>query len=290
MSEYREKCLESISSAEARWGKILYGHCRKLFAGVFLPSHDQRHHTRVWSHARTLMVLMLDAGIQWPPDLPEQVLIASFFHDMGLTLTSGERHGRQSRQLCEEFFKKAVSLPDNPDPDSLAQILETIEYHDDKSLREAEGGRGQPPQLLRILGTADDLDAFGYTGIYRYAEVYLLRGMEPEQLPGPVCSNVMTRFVNIKNAWGDFQEFISQHEKRFLQVYDFYLQLAQAIAERDERPSWQPVLVELILEATRKKQDLMDPKRVIPPGEFEGMIRAWFSAMDRENSGVDHFT
>ena len=31
-----------------------------------------------------------------------------------------------------------------------------------------------------ILSVADDLDAFGFTGIYRYLEIYLTRGINPE--------------------------------------------------------------------------------------------------------------
>jgi hypothetical protein len=31
--------------------------------------------------------------------------------------------------------------------------------------------------MLTILSVADDLDAFGYIGIYRYIEIYLERGI-----------------------------------------------------------------------------------------------------------------
>ena len=34
--------------------------------------------------------------------------------------------------------------------------------------------------LLTVLSVADDLDAFGFTGIYRYSEIYLTRGINPD--------------------------------------------------------------------------------------------------------------
>ena len=36
--------------------------------------------------------------------------------------------------------------------------------------------------LLTILSVSDDLDAFGYIGIYRYTEIYLTRGIDPEKI------------------------------------------------------------------------------------------------------------
>ena len=40
----------------------------------------------------------------------------------------------------------------------------------------------QRMNLLTILSVADDLDAFGFIGIYRYSEIYLTRGIDPEKI------------------------------------------------------------------------------------------------------------
>ena len=36
----------------------------------------------------------------------------------------------------------------------------------------------KPNELLTILSVADDLDAFGFSGIFRYSEIYLIRGYQ----------------------------------------------------------------------------------------------------------------
>ena len=40
-----------------------------------------------------------------------------------------------------------------------------------------------------MLSVADDLDAFGFTGIYRYSEIYLMRGINPNQLGHLIIEN-----------------------------------------------------------------------------------------------------
>ncbi len=36
--------------------------------------------------------------------------------------------------------------------------------------------------LLTVLSVADDLDAFGFAGIYRYSEIYLMTGYKPQSI------------------------------------------------------------------------------------------------------------
>ena len=307
---------EIIREAEDRWLKQLYMHCRKLFAGVFLPSHDHLHHARVWSHARSLLLTLDTAGMTIPEELPGQLLIASFFHDTGLIRTPGEKHGKESRLLCEDFFNSPGSGDKRPGRShhggdhhgsghqdhhggdhhggehhggehhwvkSFDDILYAIEHHDDKSLKTPVNS---VPDLLRLLSTSDDLDAFGLTGIYRYAEIFLLRGMEPEQLPRKICTNVRDRFENIRNSFGHLDAFIKLHESRFRQVYEFYLRLGQAYASRDEKPSWEPVLIEIFRDSIQRKENLLGTGRILPGTETDNRILEWFNALDRENPGT----
>lgn len=271
-----------IKQAEEKWYAPLYRHCRELFSGVFLPSHDHLHHSRVWSHARDLLLLLDESGAEIPVHLPEQLIIAVFFHDVGLSRTSGEEHGRESRLLCEDFFRAAADGLKKPGKESYAEILHAIEHHDDKTLKKGDSPDPSGTGLLRLLSAGDDLDAFGATGVYRYAEIYLLRGIEPEELPSRVSSNVKNRFENLKNTYRNLDAFIRKQEIRFRRVYDFYLSLAQAYAAGNEKPSWEPVLIEIIRESLARKKNLLDPGRILPATGFSAEIGDWFRMLDRE--------
>jgi len=239
------------------------------------------HHARVWYGARSLLLQLEKSGLPIPEPIPEQLIIAAFFHDTGLTRTSGEEHGRESRLLCEEFFNNRTLKPDKK---SYNSILHAIEHHDDKSLKPAAADvrSSRLPDLLNILSAGDDLDAFGNMGIYRYAEIYLLRGIKPEQLPLEVSKNVRNRFDNLTSSFGEQEEFIRAQEGRFRQVYDFYLRLSEAFAARDEKPSWEPVLIDLFHENLLQQVNLLKTDRVIPRTGFDNEITEWFSALDAE--------
>ncbi len=269
--------------AEARHLPTLSQHCKKLFTGVFLPSHDHLHHARVWSHARSLLLLLDRSGIKIPDTLPEELMIAVFFHDTGLIRTPGEQHGKESRKFCEDFFSEQASgLPTGK---SLDRILYAIEHHDDKSLNTSSTRirPGMFPELLSLLSASDDMDAFGIMGIYRYAEIYLLRGIHPEQLPGSVTLNVRNRFENLQNTFDELTDFIRIQERRFRQVFDFYLSLARASANQNKKPVWESILIGIIYDALQKKQNLLKPERTMSATDFDKEIGNWFKAIDAEN-------
>ena len=96
---------QRIRDAEELWLLPLLNHCHNLFSDVFLPSHDHLHHYRVWCHAKNLMILLEECWLQHIPELPRQLILAAFFHDTGLIHTRNEKHGLESRLLCEDFFR-----------------------------------------------------------------------------------------------------------------------------------------------------------------------------------------
>ena len=77
-------------------------------------------------------------------------------------------------------------------------VLETIENHDNKDYPQAAEGISA---LLNVLSVADDLDAFGFTGIYRYSEIYLARGINPLKLGNLIRENAAGRFENLNASW-----------------------------------------------------------------------------------------
>ncbi len=279
-----QKLKNNIRDTEEMWLLPLLNHCNNLFSEVFLPSHDHLHHYRVWNHAKELILILAGAGFQISPELPEQLMLAAFFHDTGLIYTRDEKHGLESRRLCEEFFNRG----DHALPEGYHEILEAIEHHDDKSFRR-KSFTGEPAiQLLGLLGTSDDMDAFGYTGIYRYAEIYLLRGIKPEDLPGRVLENLNNRFNNLKSILENLSDFISRQEIRFWITCEFYLGLSEAYAGEAERPDWKPELIHVFRECIDKQINLLKPDRLMPKLAYEREIQHFFMLLDEENSILSH--
>jgi HD superfamily phosphodiesterase len=170
-----------IEQAEDKWLHLVKVYLSKLFKDCWLPSHDIKHHERVWKNACFLDHTINDEHFY------EKLLIACFFHDVGLTVTKDKSHGLESRRFCERFLQVSHQMVDF----ETEQLLEAIENHDDKdysSLMQAQSNH-----LLDVLAVADDMDAFGALGVYRYIEIYLLREVH-EQLNQKILNNALKRY------------------------------------------------------------------------------------------------
>lgn len=271
---------QHIREAEEQWLFPLFNHCHELFSGVFLPSHDHQHHYRVWSHAKNLILMLAESGCRVSTDLPQKLILAAFFHDTGLTCTTSEKHGMESKRLCEEFFRRG----DHPLPAGFSEILEAIEHHDDKSPRMDSLFGNPDQQVLQLLGTSDDLDAFGYTGIYRYAEIYLCRNINPKELPVRILENLNNRFNNLKNIFEPLPNFIKRQEIRYWITYEFYLGLSAANAALAEKPDWKMELISVFQDGIQKKENLLSKGRMLPALEHEREILQFFMLIDEECS------
>jgi hypothetical protein len=155
------------------------------------------------------------------PDLVEGVLIASFFHDLGMAQSTREDHGRLGRELCQSWFSESVHRP----PAEFASILEAIEQHDTKEAR-IYPEAGTPPGILGILSVADDLEAMGIIGIYRFAEIYLLRDIPLELLGSRILENAEKRIRNLTTS-GIFSRTMGEHRQQFEELTHFYTQYQQ---------------------------------------------------------------
>ena len=134
-------------------------------------------------------------------------------HDIGMSVDSGTGHGIHSRKLCLQFLEK-YNLPEN----DFSEVLEAIEYHDNKDYNNYI----YSGDLLTILSVSDDLDAFGYTGIFRYAEIYLTRGINPERIGHLIRENSKKRFDNFVKIFGYDSEIVQKHIKRYHILDDFF--------------------------------------------------------------------
>ena len=148
----------------------------------------------------------------------EACLISSLFHDTGLTITLDENHGKESKNICNQYFDENKI----PKPENFEDILFAIENHDDKNYK---SNYSEPNSVLSILCNADDLDAFGRIGIIRYTEIYLMRGIKLNKLSQLVLKNLENRFLNFERIYKDFTPLYTKHKERYHLIKKFFEEL-----------------------------------------------------------------
>lgn len=204
---------ETIGSAEVRYRKILEQYFTKIWGTTTLFSHNIDHHRRVWYYAKELLTETAIPGEDISGSLPEKLIISCYMHDLGMSIDPGVRHGILSRELCKSFLRR-----NNINETSFNDVLNAIEYHDDKEYTKTPD---KSNKLLKILSISDDLDAFGYIGIYRYLEIYLTRGIEPDIIGHEIRNNALKRYQNFESAFENRNELFERHKKRFRVLDDF---------------------------------------------------------------------
>jgi len=207
-----------IKQAEEKYRALLSEECCRLFSGTDIPSHNHLHHTRVWDNAALLLGRLYEAGIVTDPGMAEKAIIAAFFHDTGLTVNRGPDHGRESRQLCSAFLETTgITGADR------LEILNAVEMHDNKNYP----GHSDPASLAAILSVADDMDAFGETGIGRYEEIYSMRGIPAGEIPGMIVPNVMSRLSHLESTYHMFPELVEEMRDRAITVINHFTSKAR---------------------------------------------------------------
>jgi HD superfamily phosphodiesterase len=208
----------NISVAERKHRNLLAQECRGIFSNTSMPSHDHRHHERVWENAAMLLGRLYDSGMVTDPMMAEKAIIASYFHDTGLTVNPGPDHGSQSRHFCSLFLEK-INLTD----DDRREILEAVEKHDDKDYP----SMSDPRSLAAVISVADDMDAFGPDAIERYKEIYSMRGIDTASIPEKVISNVESRLRHLVTTYAIFPDFTEQQRQRADTVISHFRKLSK---------------------------------------------------------------
>ena len=208
-----------INQAEDTWLSPLYSNAESLFSDAFLPSHDHTHHQRVWNLCKSLLQEISRMNSSIDPSLVEGLLIAAFFHDLGMVYSTREDHGKLGGELCKTWFRdKGIAFPHR-----FEEILEAIELHDIKEKGSySKINRSDQPRILSLLSIADDLEAFGTIGIYRYAEIYLLRNISLAQLGDRILANAEARFQNLQESCELYPSIIAKHQMEYDILRDFY--------------------------------------------------------------------
>jgi HD superfamily phosphodiesterase len=213
----------TIESAEKQYKQILEEFFISVYNEKSLLSHGIDHHRRVWIYAKEFINLIPLKNKDKISHLLSELIIACYLHDIGMSFDPGEKHGKHSREFCSLFLAKN-SLPQSDYKD----LLEAIENHDNKDY----SCNASMNELLTILSVADDLDAFGCIGIFRYSEIYLTRGIEPEKLGYLVRENAEKRFDNFVKTFGSDSEIVHKHIKRYNVLDNFFIKY------NDQLPSY----------------------------------------------------
>ena len=216
-----------IQKVEDKWLNKLFGACKEIFSKTLIPSHDQEHHKRVWKICKEI-ITELSSSFKINEELLESCIIASFFHDTGLTKTLSQNHGFESKMICLNYFEQNKLTK----PANFIHILEAIEKHDDK---EYKNQNNNPESLVSILCAADDLDAFGRIGVVRYTEIYLLRGLSINELPSAVIENINKRFAHFESKFIFLPELYKKYKDQYLIARDFFNEMSEEIENQEKQ-------------------------------------------------------
>jgi HD superfamily phosphodiesterase len=204
---------EAIESAENKFRQVLEEYFNKAWSGTVLTSHGIDHHRRVWHYAKELLADLNGTGSAINPEMPEKLIIACYMHDIGMSADPGIRHGKHGVELCRQFLIK-----NHLDKSNYKEVLYAIENHDNKEYI----NYSPKDTILTILSVADDLDAFGFIGIYRYSEIYLTRGIAPYLIGYRIRENAERRFMNFISVFGYNAVLADKHRQRFLILDSFF--------------------------------------------------------------------
>ncbi len=249
------KLTVTIESAEHKFKPILEEFFISIFDENTLSSHGIDHHRRVWGYSKELFIIV---ARQKPPSfthLLPKLIIASYLHDIGMSVETGIRHGKYSRDLCLQFL-----IRNNLLLNEFQDVLDAVENHDNKEY----AGDSDVNDLLRILSVADDLDAFGFTGIYRYSEIYLMRGIEMTDLGILVKKNAAGRFANFVKEFGFEDDYILKHKKRYeilVKFFEEYNNQVKGYCFGGSTPSGYCGVIEMFTDILNNKIELSDISR-----------------------------
>ena len=203
----------SIESAEKQYKQILEEFFISVYNEKSLSSHGIDHHRRVWNYSKKLLKLIPLKNTIHISRLLSALIIACYLHDIGMTVDPGVKHGKHSKNLCIRFL-----IQNNLPQIDYLDVLEAIENHDNKDYT----GDRSMNDLLTILSVSDDLDALGFTGIFRYSEIYLTRGITPENIGYLIRENAKKRFENFVITLGSDNEIVRKHSKRYNILDNFF--------------------------------------------------------------------
>jgi HD superfamily phosphodiesterase len=240
----------TIESAERQFRQVLEEYFISIYDEKSLPSHGIDHHRRVWINAKEILAALYNKNSKPAPGLVSELIIASYLHDIGMSVDPGFRHGIHSRDLTARFLSAK-----NLNIHEFSGLLEAIENHDRKDY----AGEKYTNDLFTILSVADDLEAFGFTGIYRYSEIYLTRNIKPEILGLRIIENAKKRFQHFRNTFEVYPDLFQKHEERYFVLLRFFTEYNKQLPSyqfNSIKPAGYCGVIELFMKMIKNKTDL----------------------------------
>lgn len=267
---------KEIKAAEDLLGPKLESYFISVFGDTFLTSHGLEHHKRVWKNARAIISHIEICKSVTDRDLPLKLIIASYLHDSGMAADHGPKHGKLGRQHCETFLRDNGFTVNN-----FTDLLDAVENHDNKDYPPSYGYS----QLLSLLSAADDIDALGYTGIYRYLEIYLVRKIPYLDIGNEILKNSSRRWTHITRIIHRIPEMVDEQSKRYDILKSFFRSYNDQIQNYcfgSNMISGFCGVVELIGNAVESRISL---SVMLPPSElkrYDQVIQTFFSRLRDE--------
>jgi hypothetical protein len=193
-----------------------------------------------------------------------------------MAVDSGVKHGKHSSELCIRFLRE-----NNFQVNDFTDVVNAIEYHDDKEYSD----NSNQDDLLKILSVSDDLDAFGIAGIYRYAEIYLTRGVSYLNLGIRIIENAEKRFGNFLKVPGLNFEFIEKHRLRFNVLTDFFTGYNEQLRSNSfgsANPAGYCGVIELIADMVEKKAEPKNFYNCVEKYHQDQIIKWFFLELKKE--------
>jgi HD superfamily phosphodiesterase len=268
-----------IESAENKYKQILEEYFLSVYNEKSLSSHGIAHHRRVWGYSKELLQLKALRTSEQISQLPSKLIIACYLHDIGMSVNTGIKHGKHSRKLCLQFLAKN-NLPES----DFYDVLEAIEYHDNKDY----SNKLHSNDLLTILSVSDDLDAFGFSGIFRYAEIYLTRGINAEKIGYLIRENSKKRFDNFVIKFGYDSEIVKKHIKRYYTLDNFFERYNEQLPSYQfdtKDPSGFCGVIEIIMYLMKNNLQLKDFFKKPEKYSADPVIIWFFEELQKELSG-----
>lgn len=222
---------QDILAVEASWLSKVSSFIKELFKDVYVPSHDHTHHLRTWKAAKLILKEIAEFNITISGEFVEAVLLASLFHDAGVSVTRGITHGTKSKNIYIKF----IAENNAEEPALHQQIARAIELHDQKTEHLFVPFHwDKTPDLLTVVSIADDMDALGIVGIYRYAEIYLHRSIPLKSLGMNILENVSIRYNSLSKASTLVPSLINMTKPKFQEILIFYDNYNQQLLSDDD--------------------------------------------------------
>jgi len=278
--------LSQLHKVENSWLVPLYTTCQHAFCQTHLPSHNENHHLRVWILARELIKQLEKQAITFTRSDLTKIIIAAFLHDTGMSVTIDKTHGKESIKICKKFIEEYQP----EDIDNPLELLNVIENHDDKEYQNKFAKIKNPKHLFKILSVCDDLDAFGLIGVYRYVEIYLLRGIPVKNIASMVLKNLTSRINYFTGSFRHMEKYHKKHVKRFDQTWAFFTDLNNQIEHKNETTSISgpPGVINLINHhVIGEKRSPVEASNFIIRNTTDGYVKNYFRGLSLELSSIE---